>query len=55
MKGKEISPIVIDHWNIKFEKSVKILLDSGISSDELINKMKIIENKNKEDEKNSKN
>ena len=45
-----ILPMVINHWKIKFEKSIRVLLQSGIKSDELIEKIKTIEN-----EKNSKN
>jgi hypothetical protein len=39
-------PSFISHWENKFEKSVEILLKVGHTSDELIEKIKIIENKN---------
>jgi hypothetical protein len=38
----------INHWRNKFEKSIHILLENNIKSNELIEKIKIIE-----DEKNS--
>jgi hypothetical protein len=39
-------PSFMAHWENKFEKSVEILLKTGHSSDELIEKIKIIESKN---------
>jgi len=48
--GGKITPMVVEHWKNKFNKAVDILLQSGIKSDELIEKIKIIEN-----EKNRKN
>lgn len=43
-----ISPLFVDHWRSKFEKSVVNLLKIGFKSDELIEKIKIIENTNSE-------
>jgi hypothetical protein len=43
-EDKKISPMTIDHWTIKFEKAILILLKNGISSDVLIKKIKAVEN-----------
>lgn len=43
-EDKKIIPVVINHWKNKFERAIHILLDSGINPDELIEKIKIIEN-----------
>jgi hypothetical protein len=41
-------PVFIEHWENKFHRAVEILLKLGRSSDELIEEIKIIENKNNE-------
>ena len=40
----KISPIVLEHWKYKFERAIFILLKSGIKSEELIERIKNIEN-----------
>jgi len=41
---KKSSSVTIEHWQNKFNKAILILLKSGIKSDELIEKIKMIEN-----------
>jgi hypothetical protein len=41
---KKTSPIIVDHWKNKFEKAIRILLQNGINSNELIEKIKLAEN-----------
>ena len=43
---KKISPVIIEHWKKKFDKAICILLSSGIKSEELINKIRIENEKN---------
>jgi len=43
-KNKEISPITVTHWKMKFDKAIRILLLSGITAEELIGEIKIVEN-----------
>jgi hypothetical protein len=35
-----ITPMVIEHWKNKFDKSIRILLKSGCQVEELIEKLK---------------
>lgn len=43
-----VSPVITEHWKIKFEKSIRILLKSGYKIDDLIEKIKSIEIEEKE-------
>jgi len=47
-KDRQISSTTVRHWKNKFDKSVRILLESGIKSEELIEEIKIVK-----DEKNN--
>lgn len=44
MEEKKISPIVKEHWKKKFEKSIYVLLQSGVKTETLIEEIKIIDN-----------
>lgn len=48
----KITPVVVDHWMYKFERSIKILLKSGFQIDELINKLKDIATSYEKDKNN---
>jgi hypothetical protein len=39
---KKTSPIVLEHWKFKFDKSIRILLENGVSAEELIRKIKAV-------------
>jgi hypothetical protein len=41
---KKIPPLVVEHWDRKFERAIFILLKSGIKAEELIERIKNIEN-----------
>jgi len=43
-KERQISSTIVRHWKNKFDKSIRILLESGIKSEELIEEIKIVEN-----------
>jgi uncharacterized protein (UPF0218 family) len=48
-KDAKISVMTVNHWRNKFDRSIRILLESGITSQELIEEIKKIT-----DEKNNK-
>jgi len=48
----KITPVVIDHWKYKFERSIKILLKSGYQVDDLIKELKEIASSEYEKNKN---
>ena len=39
-QNDKTNPIVIEHWKNKFEKSIQILLKSGLSPEDLIEQIK---------------
>ena len=41
---KKVSLVTIKHWRKKFDRAIRILLESGIKSEDLISEIKIIEN-----------
>jgi hypothetical protein len=41
---KKISPMIVSHWKNKFDKAIRVLLISGVKSDELIAEIKKVEN-----------
>jgi hypothetical protein len=43
-RERQISSTTVRHWKNKFDKSIRILLESGIKSEELIEEIKIVEN-----------
>lgn len=45
-KNQKASPITVEHWRKKFEKAIHILLKSGLKSEDLIEKIKIENEKN---------
>jgi hypothetical protein len=47
-KQKQISSTIVRHWKNKFDRSIRILLESGVKSEELIEEIRIVE-----DEKNN--
>lgn len=51
-ENMKITPVVVDHWMYKFERSIKILLKSGFQIDELINKLKDIATSYEKDKNN---
>ena len=50
-ESKKISPITLEHWKFKFNKSIRILLKNGICTEELIKEIMTI-NECKDDKKN---
>jgi hypothetical protein len=49
--GKKVSETTIQHWKKKFNRSINILLQAGIESNDLIDEIKRIENeKNNKDQ-----
>ena len=44
VSDKKITPLTITHWKNKFDKAIRILLQSGIKSEALIGEIKIVEN-----------
>lgn len=43
----KVSQITVSHWKNKFDKAIRVLLQSGIKAEDLIKEIKIIdENKN---------
>jgi len=43
---KKVLPVTIKHWRNKFDKAIQILLKSGIKSEDLIDKIRIENEKN---------
>jgi hypothetical protein len=43
---QKVSPVTVEHWKKKFDKAIQILLKSGIKSENLIEKIKIENEKN---------
>jgi hypothetical protein len=43
-KKPKISIMTVNHWKNKFDRSIRILLESGITIEELIEEIKKIEN-----------
>ena len=41
---RKIAPMIVNHWRNKFDKAIRVLLESGIKSDILIAEIKIVEN-----------
>ena len=44
VEDKKLSPVVVKHWKKKFDKAICILMQSGIKPEELIEKIKTVEN-----------
>ena len=43
---KNVSPVIVRHWQKKFDKAIQVLLKSGIKSEDLIDKIRIENEKN---------
>ena len=43
-RERKISSTIVRHWKSKFDKSIHVLLESGVKGEELIEEIKIVEN-----------
>jgi hypothetical protein len=40
---KNTSPMIVNHWKNKFDKAIRILLQSGIKAETLIKEIQIVD------------